>query len=77
MGGRTSNTYLEDDYREKAKNHNLLEVIEVENLLRKNGKTWFDLYDIDTSKYPNWTQFKKNYGNLYNREKYIILQKII
>jgi superfamily II DNA or RNA helicase len=75
LGGRASETYLQYDYRQKSKTHNLLEVIEVENLLRKNNKTWFDLYDINTFKYPTWSNFKSNYGNIYDREKYIAISK--
>ena len=74
MGQRKDdNLSLQIDYRNKSKEHRLLTIENVDKILKINNKTWFDLYSMDISKYPNYYKFKEEYGKLYDRDKYISL----
>ena len=43
--------------------------------LEKKKHKWYELYNIDYSKSPVWKEFKKQFGKLYDKEKYIYLSQ--
>lgn len=43
--------------------------------LEKKKHKWYELYNIDYSKCPVWREFKKQFGKLYDKEKYIYLSQ--
>lgn len=63
MGGRTDlNLSLEEDYRiNKQLKYGLPDLNWTINHLNTNDKTWFELYQIDTSNYVSWDIFKKTW----------------
>lgn len=72
MGGRTDlNLSLEEDYRNNKQFKNGLPDVEWvrDYIHRNNDKTWFDLYQIDTSKYVSWDEFVRVWKE-YEEKKY-------
>lgn len=68
---------LREDYlKDKlAKDITLPKIEVLESILMKSKKTWFQLYDIDTSNYYTYTEFQSKFGSLYNSNKYIDLSE--
>ena len=73
MGGRTDLTLsLEEDYRNNKQLKNGLPDIEwTRNYIFASDKTWFDLYQIDTSNYIPWDEFNQKFNKKINKKKYI------
>ncbi len=67
---------LQEDYSGKIKENRLLPISQVDKILKVNNKSWFDLYSMDISIYPNFNDFKEENGKLYDRDKYISLTKL-
>lgn len=65
LNGRDNyNISLEEDYRiNKQLKEGLPDINWIKEYLIKNNKNWFDLYEIDTSKYISWETFYKKYYN--------------
>lgn len=65
-GGRDPNKSLKIDFIDKK----ICSIEQLTMILNKNKKSYFDLYCIDISEYPEWNEFRDNYCNLYTLDEY-------
>jgi len=77
MKFRNNDVYsLREDYINKQRlNKRLPQLETVESILKRTNKSWFNLYNIDISKYSNYNDFNSKYGSLYDKNKYIKLSR--
>ena len=58
MGGLNNSNSMKEDYRKFKQNRNgLPDYDNMQEHLTRNKKTWFELYSIDTSFFPEWENF--------------------
>jgi superfamily II DNA or RNA helicase len=72
MGGRKEdNITFYADYKKNKQCVNGLPDIEwMDKYLKRNDKSWIELYSFDISEFPTWSEFEKKYKKQFTSEEY-------